>query len=235
MDLKQCHRYLLNELLAARTRPGQYGGSFENRTRFIREVVGRIRDENPGGLIATRLNVFDGIPFQPTGRTGRASPAPFTTPVRSAWGTREDDPFDARPGRADRPGRPAPATWASRWSTSRWATRTRARTCSGRSSTPPSTATRRPSIRLIGVDRHFRLTAAIQAAYPDLAVVGSGYSWLQAFAFQAGAANVARRPGDVRRRSAGARSRSPTSAGTSCRASRSTRSGPAGPSATARP
>ncbi len=30
----------LNELLAARTRPGKYGGSFENRTRFIREVVG---------------------------------------------------------------------------------------------------------------------------------------------------------------------------------------------------
>ena len=49
VDLKQCHRYLLNELLAARTRPGKYGGSFENRTRFIRELVGRIRDAHPGG------------------------------------------------------------------------------------------------------------------------------------------------------------------------------------------
>src|SRR5207244_1626913 len=27
VDLKQCHRYLLNELLGARTRPGKYGGS----------------------------------------------------------------------------------------------------------------------------------------------------------------------------------------------------------------
>src|SRR5262249_29678633 len=44
VDLKQCHRYLLNELLAARTREGKYGGSFENRTRFIRELTGRIRD-----------------------------------------------------------------------------------------------------------------------------------------------------------------------------------------------
>ena len=44
VDLKQCHRYLLNELLAARSRPGKYGGSFENRTRFIREVVARIRE-----------------------------------------------------------------------------------------------------------------------------------------------------------------------------------------------
>ena len=47
-----------------------------------------------------------------------------------------------------------------------------------------------PEHPLIGVDRHFRLTAAIQTAFPDLPVVGSGYSWLQAFAFQAGAANV---------------------------------------------
>ena len=40
------------------------------------------------------------------------------------------------------------------------------------------------------MDRHFRLTAELQRAFPDLAVVGSGYSWLQAFAFEAGAANV---------------------------------------------
>ena len=57
IDLKQCHRYLLNELLAARLRKGKYGGSFENRTRFIREVVARIR-ESPGsrpGHAAQRL------------------------------------------------------------------------------------------------------------------------------------------------------------------------------------
>ena len=54
VDIKQCHRYLLNELLAARTRPGKYGGPLENRTRFIREVIGRIRSEHPGRIIATR-------------------------------------------------------------------------------------------------------------------------------------------------------------------------------------
>jgi 2,4-dienoyl-CoA reductase-like NADH-dependent reductase (Old Yellow Enzyme family) len=47
-----------------------------------------------------------------------------------------------------------------------------------------------PEHPLIGVDRHFRLAGAIQAAHPDLAVVGSGYSWLQAFLLDAGAANV---------------------------------------------
>ena len=56
---------------------------------------------------------------------------------------------------------------------------------------PPPDGYETPEHPLIGVDRHFRLTAAVQAVYPDLAVVGSGYSWLQAFAFEAGAANVA--------------------------------------------
>ena len=55
---------------------------------------------------------------------------------------------------------------------------------------PPPDGYETPEHPLIGVDRHFRLTAAVQRAFPDLAVVGSGYSWLQAFAPQAGAANV---------------------------------------------
>jgi 2,4-dienoyl-CoA reductase-like NADH-dependent reductase (Old Yellow Enzyme family) len=64
VDIKQCHRYLLSELLAAKTRPGRYGGSLENRTRLAREIVERIKAEVPGLMIATRLNVYDGIPFQ---------------------------------------------------------------------------------------------------------------------------------------------------------------------------
>src|SRR5262249_21257174 len=56
---------------------------------------------------------------------------------------------------------------------------------------PPPDGYETPEHPLSGVDRHFRLTAAIQCAFPELAVVGSGYSWLQSFAFQAGAANMA--------------------------------------------
>ena len=33
VDIKHCHGYLLHEILGAFTRPGKYGGSFENRTR----------------------------------------------------------------------------------------------------------------------------------------------------------------------------------------------------------
>ncbi len=64
IDLKQCHRYLLSELLAAKNRPGAYGGSLENRTRLIRQVIGRIRDELPDLLLATRFNAYDGIPYR---------------------------------------------------------------------------------------------------------------------------------------------------------------------------
>ena len=47
VDIKHCHGYLGHEFLSAFTRPGPYGGSFENRTRFLREIVEGIRSEHP--------------------------------------------------------------------------------------------------------------------------------------------------------------------------------------------
>ncbi len=35
VDVKHCHGYLGHEFLSAVDRPGRYGGSFENRTRFL--------------------------------------------------------------------------------------------------------------------------------------------------------------------------------------------------------
>ena len=74
MDIKQCHRYLLSEMLAARTRPGKYGGSLENRTRFVREVLARIASKAPDLVLATRMNFFDGVPYseEPADRHRRA-------------------------------------------------------------------------------------------------------------------------------------------------------------------
>src|SRR6185295_6593820 len=43
VDVKHCHGYLGHEFLSAHTRTGDYGGSFENRTRFLREVTAGIR------------------------------------------------------------------------------------------------------------------------------------------------------------------------------------------------
>ena len=75
VDVKQCHRYLLNELLGARNRPGPYGGSFENRTRLARDIFRRSAPRCPAWSLATRLNVFDGIPYRKgAGRRRRAVP-----------------------------------------------------------------------------------------------------------------------------------------------------------------
>jgi len=59
VDIKATHGYLLSELLGARNRPGDYGGSLENRTRFIRNVIGKIRAALGRELIlCMRLGVY---------------------------------------------------------------------------------------------------------------------------------------------------------------------------------
>jgi NADPH2 dehydrogenase len=63
VDIKHCHGYLAHELLSAVDRPGRYGGSFENRTRFLRQVISGIQARLPGMGIGVRLSAFDFIPF----------------------------------------------------------------------------------------------------------------------------------------------------------------------------
>ena len=65
VDVKHCHGYLGHEFLSAVDRKGKYGGSFENRTRFLREIVAGIRAEAPGLEIGVRFSAFDFIPFKP--------------------------------------------------------------------------------------------------------------------------------------------------------------------------
>ena len=65
MDVKACHRYLCCELLSAFTRPGKYGGSYENRTRFLKNCFRAARAGAGDGdfFLTTRLNVYDGYPY----------------------------------------------------------------------------------------------------------------------------------------------------------------------------
>ena len=63
IDIKACHGYLISELLASFTRPGIYGGSYENRTRFMRNCVDAARAVSPKEfIITTRMNIYDGYP-----------------------------------------------------------------------------------------------------------------------------------------------------------------------------
>ena len=63
VDIKHCHGYLGHEFLSARSRTGKYGGSFENRTRFLRNIVEGIRASTSGLDVGVRLSAFDWIPF----------------------------------------------------------------------------------------------------------------------------------------------------------------------------
>ena len=71
-------------LLDARERPGPYGGSLENRTRLARDIIAAIRAEAPGLVIASRLNVYDAIPFGKHPGTDAGEPCPCRTPLACA-------------------------------------------------------------------------------------------------------------------------------------------------------
>lgn len=188
IDLKQCHRYLLNELLAATSRPGEYGGSLENRTRLIRNVVLRIRNEIPDLLIASRMNAYDGLPYQKTG-DGTGAPVPHKTPITSGFGTDKQVPANedlSEPIQV--------AKWLVEWGVSLLNISAGNPYASPHfvrpAEIPPIDGYDAPEHPLLGVARHFRITKALQQAV-SIPVVGSGYSWLQDFAFLAGAANIA--------------------------------------------
>lgn len=65
MDVKCCHRYLACELLSAYTRKGEYGGSFENRTRFLKNCYRASLAGIAGGnfFLTTRMNAYDGFAY----------------------------------------------------------------------------------------------------------------------------------------------------------------------------
>ena len=63
VDIKAAHGYLGHEFLTAIDRPGKYGGSFENRTRFFREIAEGIRTACPALPLSARVSLFDIKPF----------------------------------------------------------------------------------------------------------------------------------------------------------------------------
>lgn len=189
VDIKQCHRYLLNELLSARTRPGPFGGSLENRTRLARMIFAGIRSKVPDLVLATRLNLFDGIPFRKRSTDNVGEPCSVTGPVVGAWGTNESDP--------SLPDLREPLWWIGEMRRLGVALINVSLGNPYASSHlirpfeyPSPDGYGPPEHPLIGVDRHVRLAAEAQKAFPDLPMVGSGYSYLQEFLFSAGAANI---------------------------------------------
>jgi 2,4-dienoyl-CoA reductase (NADPH2) len=174
VDIKACHGYLLHELLSACTRTdSRYGGSFQNRTRLLLDIVEQIRAILPGLTLAVRMNVTDGIPSPygfGTAGTEDASPE-LSEPLRLqqllahagcrlfniSAGIPTFSPHLGRP--FDRPVKGAPF----------------------------------PDIHpLRNVGSLIRWAALFQKAQPSVPVVGTGYSWLRHFWPNVGAAVLAR-------------------------------------------
>lgn len=188
VDVKHCHGYLGHEFLSAATRPGKYGGSFENRTRFLREIVDGIRAQAPGLAIGVRLSAFDMVPFKPDPdlsvgtKLGPGIPEDFSgcLPYVTGFGVDRNEPI--RPDLAEtmqfvqllqdlgirllnvtagspyyNPHIQRPAIY------------------------PPSDGYQPPEDPLVGVARQIGVTAAIKRRFPQMLVVGTGYTYLQEY------------------------------------------------------
>jgi NADPH2 dehydrogenase len=177
VDIKHCHGYLGHEFLSAIDRPGRYGGSFENRTRFLREIVAGIRAEAPRLGIAVRVSAADWLPYRP-GTDGCGEPEPWPAmPYRYAFGGDGTGlGIDLTEPRAFldlletlgirlvcisagspyyNPHLQRPALF------------------------PPSDGYLPPEDPLVGVARQLAITAELKRHRPSLSIVGSGYSYLQ--------------------------------------------------------
>ena len=160
VDAKACHRYLVSELLASFTRPGKYGGSLENRSRWLREVIGRILDSVAGLLATTRINVYDAIPY----------PYGFGVDRQDHEVPDLAEPIEVL-GQLRGLGIPlANATIGNPYFNPHY----------GRPYDRPIAGAAPPDEHpLAGVVRFLQITRQVQQALPDLPVVGGGYSWLR--------------------------------------------------------
>jgi len=103
VDVKHCHGYLLHELLGAHRRPGKFGGSFENRTRMLRDIIAAIQASGNRIEIGVRVSAFDFVPFKPDpalsqpGKLGPGIPEDFSQclPYRFGFGVNVNNPLEA--------------------------------------------------------------------------------------------------------------------------------------------
>jgi NADPH2 dehydrogenase len=190
IDLKMTHGYLLSGILSARTRPGAYGGALENRTRLALNVFRKIRERvGKDLLLAARLGVYDGVPYAVSSADQSGVPRAFPKPYLYGFGVNPENPLEvdlAEPlefiALLQRAGvRLLNVSMGNPY----------ANPHIGRPYEKPNEGLyEAPEHPLVGVARHFRVAAEVQRTYPDLAVVGTGYSWLQHLMLHAGAANL---------------------------------------------
>lgn len=64
VDIKACHGYLIGELLSAYIREGKNGGSYENRTRLLKNIVSGTKAEaGKDFIVGSRFGIYDAIEY----------------------------------------------------------------------------------------------------------------------------------------------------------------------------
>ncbi len=172
VDIKSCHGYLVNELLSSRNRPGRYGGSFENRTRFVLEVIDKIKAELGDKIgICLRLGFYDATPY-PYGwgvDEKDYSKPDLTEPKQlvkllGEKGIRLINFTIANPYYNPHIGRPF--------------------------NQPVKGGYEEPEHPLTGVQRLIDIAAEIQNEFSEIVLVGTGYSWLRHLMGNVAAASI---------------------------------------------
>lgn len=187
VDVKHCHGYLLHEFLAARERPGEWGGpTLEARSRLLREVVAAVHAAAPALRVGVRLSLFDRVPHRPAAdgaRPGRLGPGEAEAcPLPYGWGFGVD------------PWRPTETQWSEPLALvaalpALGVTLLNV-TCGSPYYVPhiqrpaafaPSDGYSPPEDPLVGVVRLLDAARRAKATARDLVVVASGLSYLQEF------------------------------------------------------
>jgi 2,4-dienoyl-CoA reductase-like NADH-dependent reductase (Old Yellow Enzyme family) len=179
IDVKACHGYLGHELLGARGRSGQYGGSLENRMRFMRQIIEGIRTEVPGLDVVVRLSAFDTVPYlkRPDG-LGAPEIVPGGDGEFGFGVISDDSALDEaleEPRAVLRMLERLDVKWVCVSGGSPYYNPHVQRPAMF----PPLDGYDPPEDPLRGVARQIAITARLKRACPNLAIVGSGYSYLQ--------------------------------------------------------
>jgi 2,4-dienoyl-CoA reductase-like NADH-dependent reductase (Old Yellow Enzyme family) len=192
VDIKHCHGYLGHEFLSAYDREGKYGGSFENRSRFLKEIVSGIRKAAPGLEIGVRLSTFDWAPFKP-GEDSKGVPAK-DAPYKYAFGgdesgIKEDllETFQFLELLRELDIELLCTTAGSPYYNPH---------IQRPAIFPPSDGYLPPEDPLHGVARQIQVAAELKKAYPEFYIVGSAYSYLQEWLPNVGQAVLAQGKAD---------------------------------------
>jgi len=174
VDVKACHGYLLNEMLASFTSEGRYGGeALDNRSRFLLETISNIIDEVDIS-VTSRISAYDGVPY-PYGfgvKKEQTEWLPEFDGSEPKWIIREMLRRGVKLVNISI-GNPYFCPYVSR---------------------PFATAEMGGGIEhpIKSVKRHLMVVEELKQAVPKMVFIGSGYSWLKSHSLNAAAYNIHR-------------------------------------------